>query len=186
MDNDNPKKINDKRLFQRYPCVGITLMYSPLISKNVDNLADHLINATTNDASLTGLSFDINQQLNPGDKLVVLISIPEQQASERLITNVRWCKKLSTHVFRVGVEIDLSELIINDAPGTHISMPVNISAVPAEAEMRCPACMQISTFTFVSHQAIPGKGSMPLYNCSNCDSTRTLIGMLSSNRHSKI
>ncbi|MCW8853286.1 MAG: PilZ domain-containing protein [Gammaproteobacteria bacterium] len=176
-------KIRDNRLFQRYPCVGITLMYSPLINQNVNNLAEYLYNATSSDVSLSGLSFEISQSLEPGDKLVVLVSIPEQHASERLITEVRWCKALSSNSFRVGVEINKSEIISNDDPGNHVNIPVNLDAVPCEAELRCPACMQTSIFTFIDHQKVMNKGSMPLYNCSNCGSTRSLMGILASNRN---
>ena len=183
MNDKHNQETNNKRLFQRYPCVGITLMYSPLVNQHVSNLAEHLLNATANDASLSGLSFDINQQLNPGDKLVILISIPDQHASERLITEVRWCIKLPDNGFRVGVKIDISEVISNDDPGNHISMPVSFDAVPSEAEMRCPACMQASTFVFIGHQPVADKGSMPLYDCSNCGSTRTLMGVLANSRN---
>lgn len=182
-DNKTKKVIDNKRLFQRYPCVGITLMYSPLINQNISNLSEYLYDATTNDVSLSGLSFDINQSLNPGDKLVVLISIPEQNTSERLITKVRWCDQLADKRFRVGVSIDTSEVISNDNPGNHISIPVNFDAVPSEAELRCPACMQSSTFVFIGHQAIKNKGSMPLYDCSNCGSTRSLMGVLANSRN---
>ena len=176
------KQLTDKRLCQRYPCVGITLMYSPLINQNIDNLAEYLYDATSNDVSLSGLSFDVYQPLSSGDKLLVLISIPQQNSSERLLTEVCWCKQITANKFRVGVRIDTSELISNDSPGNHISIPVNSDSVPAEAELRCPACMQTSTFVFVDHQKIPDKGSMPLYNCSNCGSTRSLIGVLATSR----
>jgi len=158
-------------------------MYSPLLNQNINNLAEHLYSATTNDASLSGLSFDINQQLEPGDKLVILVSIPEQNASERLITEVRWCIKLPDNGFRVGVKIDISEVISDDDPGNHISIPVSFDAVPSEAEMRCPVCMQASTFVFIGHQPVADKGSMPLYDCSNYVSTRTLMGVLAKSRN---
>lgn len=172
----------NKRQVKRFPCVGITLMYSPLISKDVSNLSEYIYNATSNDVSLSGLSFDTYEHLEPGDKLIVLIRIPEKNSSERLLTIVRWCKKLDDNKYRVGIKIDSSEIIDDDDPGNHISIPVNIDSVPAEAELRCPACMQTTTFVFVDHQSIPEKGSMPLYNCQECGSTRSLIGILADNR----
>lgn len=180
---DNKTLPPDNRQIQRYPCVGITLMYSPLISQNINNLSEYLYNATTNDVSLSGLSFDTYEKLEPGDKLIVLIRIPQKNASERLLTEVRWCKQLEDKKFRIGIKIDASEIINDDDPGNHISIPVNIDSVPAEAELRCPACMQTTTFVFVDHQAIPEKGSMPLYNCIECGSTRSLIGILADNRN---
>lgn len=174
----------DKRLFQRYPCVGISLTYAALTDQNVDNIYEYINKATSNDFSVSGLSFDTHQQLDPGDKIIVLITIPEQNLSERLLAEVSWCKKISDEKFRIGVKINTSEIISKKIPEDHTSKPVNSDSVPAEIELRCPACMINSTFVFIDHQSVPGKGNIPLYNCSNCGSTRSLMGVLASNRHS--
>lgn len=179
---DNNELSSDKRQQIRYPSVGISLVYSALTHQNINNLAEYLYSASSNDLSLSGLSFDTYQQLNPGEKLILLISIPEQNSSERLMTEVRWCKQLSKNIFRIGVKIDLSETISHDNPGNHVNIPVNTDSVPAEIELRCPACMENVTFEFVERQYVPDKGNMPLYNCSNCGSTRSLMGILASNR----
>ena len=91
----------------RYPCVGIPLMYSPLENTSADDLAHFLQTATaTVDISLTGMAFDIEEQMIPGDRLIIYVTKSKGKSPEGLTTKVRWCKELSPGNYRVGVKIN--------------------------------------------------------------------------------
>ena len=166
---------------ERYPCVGITLIYSPVQNAVVANLADSLSKATVLDMSLSGLAFEVDRELQKGGKLVVLIQRPEGKTSARMMSNVRWCKKLAPQHYRVGITIDGGEPVIPDAPERYISDPIGKTTVPHELNVLCPACKKLVDFTYIGEQPVlAGVGIMPLYNCSDCGTTRSLTGIVIS------
>jgi len=164
---------------KRYPCVGITLLYSPLRESSVVNLAEHLFKAAVHDMSLSGLAFEIDIEMKEGDKLVVLMQQPNGGFSARLMSEVRWCRKLAPEHYCVGAVIDAGEPVTLDRPGKDISDPVGKSIVPCELHVVCPACREMADFTYAGEQPVlAGLGIMPLYNCSECGTTRSLTGII--------
>jgi len=174
------KKLSTElRSQQRYPCVGITLLYSPVQKSSIANLAEHLFKAAVHDMSLSGLAFEVDREMRDGGKLVVLMQRPECPTPARLMSEVRWCRKLSSGCYRIGIVIDGTEPIIPDAPGKHISDPIGRSIVPQAVSTLCPACGKSADFSYIGEQPVlAGFGVMPLYNCSECGTTRSLPGIV--------
>lgn len=173
----------EQRQEERYPCVGIPLLYSPAGGDNVTNLADLLHRATVIDMSLSGLAFDIDKYMEPGKQLVILLEKPagknDGDSYERLMTRVIWCKQLPTTQYRTGVEIESTECGIDNKYGELLLEAIGNTEAPREIDMLCPACGQSAIFSFVGNQPVlKSKGIMPLYNCSACSTTRSLPGML--------
>ena len=168
----------ERRKEKRYPCVGITLLYAPTEDVSKANLAELIFKAAVHDMSLSGLAFEVEREMQKGDKLVVLMRQPDCDAPARVMSEVRWCKKHSSGHFRVGVIIDKDEVVIPDSPGRHISDPIGKTTVPHALFTLCPACEDMVTFKYVGEQPVLAEfGIMPLYNCSGCGTTRSLIGI---------
>ena len=173
-----------QRIEPRYPCVGIELMYCPINNDCIENLGSEIYSAIGHDMSFSGLSFDVVHSLDVGEKLHILIS-NQFKPPERLTAEIRWCKELENGHFRIGVSIISSEGVKLD--GEHCAddlINVDNSAGPSEATLICPSCMEISTFNLVDNQEGSwDKGIMPLYNCSRCNTTRSIPSILEYNRH---
>ena len=181
-----PMKNNRKQ--NRYPCVGISLLYCVLNDDYVPGLGNALSEAVINNMSLSGMSFDVNCKLELGSKLIILIQANDKDdEDERLVTRVTWCKKISTDDYRVGVFIESVEIVDRKNPGVHI--PIGTSngfTTPLDVSMRCPACNEATIFNYIGNQMIKNrKGGMPLYDCPSCQSTRSLVSILSYNRKNK-
>ncbi|AEG00098.1 response regulator [Methylomonas methanica] len=167
----------------RFPCVGIDLMFSPLQDDYVEAMGAKIYQAVCHDMSFSGLSFDVIKALPVGERLLIIVE-NQFQPREQLHAEVRWCKTISERVFRIGVKILLeqsSEFAATDAALDDIA--AHDLAIPSGAELRCPACLERSVFELVANQ--PGqwtKGQLPLYNCSICDTTRTIPNILEFNR----
>ena len=149
----------------RYSCITIPLLYSAQ-------------NAAMVDLSLSGLAFDVNEPLLNGDKIIVLLDKSDEYSQEELMTEVRWCRELSSGQYRVGVVIDDSSQSIqkNAVPDIHLNVE---RTAPVEVETYCPACKTKSIFIFVAYQPVlANKGVMPLYDCSSCGTTRSLTGII--------
>ena len=177
--------MKDNRKQTRYPCVGISLLYCALGDDYVSGLGSALNEAVLSDMSLSGLSFDVDRKLEPGSKLFILIQPDgEGDEDEKLITRVSWCKQTSTDHYRVGVCIESVETVNRKNPGVHIPIGTdNGFGIPSDVSMRCPACNEVSVFKFIGNQTVRNrKGLMPLYDCSSCLTTRSLVSILSYNR----
>ena len=185
------KKINHKAVNQvfnldvchrkelRYSCVGIPLLYTSTEHSDVTDLASCLHKAMVMDMSLSGLAFDVDRRMYAGDILHVLLEKPGGDTFKEIVTEVRWCQELSSDEYRVGITIDASARVMD----TQSNMPMNEFIgkmdVPKEINTRCPACDQQSELCFVSYQPVlGGNGVMPLYDCSLCGTTRSLMGIL--------
>jgi len=176
-----------KRQEERYPCVGIELMFSPVRDECVEDLGSEIYSAIAHDMSFSGLSFDVTKPLDNGHKLYILVS-NQFQPAERLTAEVRWCKSLENGNYRIGVSILESagiEFDENNRVDDLISATDRLA--PSEARLVCPSCTEEATFTFVENQ--PGdweEGIMPLYRCSFCSTTRSIPNILEFNRRFRI
>lgn len=101
-------KIIERRQEARYPCINIPLLYSAASDSCIDNLAECLYHASAIDLSLSGLAFDVDFSMKIGDKLVIQFEKIIAMKNERLITEVRSCRKISPSLYRVGVCIAIS------------------------------------------------------------------------------
>ena len=177
--------MTENREQTRYPCVGISLLYCALDDDYVSGLGNALSEAAMNDMSLSGLSFDVNRKLEPGSKLFILIQPDgEGEEDEKLITRVSWCKQTSPGHYRAGLCIESVEIVDRKNPGVHIPIGTDKGfGIPSDVSMRCPACNEVTVFNFIGNQAVrEKKGMMPLYDCSSCLTTRSLVSILAYNR----
>jgi hypothetical protein len=175
--NTRPQVI-EKRKEERYPCVGIGRIYSAQLGKNISGFGRMLHHAAVQDLSLAGLSFDVALPVEIGQKLVLQIEQPAGDTYERLISVVCRCVKTHEWVYRVGVRIDASELVLDssrvlESVGIGPSMPVGV-------ELLCPACGRHASFRFAGYQKVD-EDRMPLYDCDTCGTTRTFTGVLAQN-----
>ena len=182
MPDQNPP-YNEQRQQTRFPCVGIELLYSPLNSQSLYDVSQSLLQATFYDASLAGIAFDIKHSLIAGQLLLVMVKTPDGE-KETLRAEVRWCKQLAEQQFRVGVSIVSVDDIEKTKANNYTVEPIGHGiAVPAGASFICPACEQRSWFVLIGQQeGVPPPALMPLYNCSECHTTRSIPSLLSYNR----
>lgn len=168
---------------QRFPCVGIALLYSAREDRGQPALGALLHRAATHDMSLKGLSFDVAAPLALGTVLTVLVGQPEGSACEQMLTTVRWCRQLAAGHFRVGVQIRASQPLLRPLPGGTPALFSSVQVgqpVPASVELACPACGAHTVFELVGNQPVAGHaGLMPLYDCPLCETTRSIMGLLS-------
>ena len=174
-------RTDEKRREQRYLCLGIGKVYSALAGRNISGLGQLLHHAALSDASLSGLSFDVNSALAAGQKIYLLIDQPDGASHERLVCDVRRCEKISDTVYRIGVSIDTAELVRVTMDGKD-SLGVG-RAMPVGAELVCPSCGSHANFNLAGYQKT-GKDTdtMPLYDCGACGTSRTIIGVLACSR----
>ena len=175
-----------QRIESRYPCVGIELMFSPIIDDCIENLGSEIYSAIGHDMSFSGLSFDVVHSMDIGEKIYILIK-NQFQPPERLTAEVRWCKKLENGHFRIGVSIISSDGInLDETQYDNKLINIDNESGPSEARLICPSCMEMTTFNLVNNQDGNWvKGIMPLYNCSRCNTTRSIPNILEYNRHVK-
>lgn len=180
-DSDVTSK--DQRLQPRFPCVGIELLYSPIEHQILSDVSESLMLATSFDISHAGMAFEVKQPLQSGEFLLVIVKTPEGE-SETLKTEVRWCKQLANQQYRVGVSIVSVEKKSDSNRKNYVAEPIGFGIeVPAGASLLCPACEQRSWFVLVGHQeGVPAPTIMPLYNCSECHTTRSIPSLLGYNR----
>ncbi len=178
---------DDRRDELRYPVVGIEVLFSPFDGKVLENTGKMLREAVAFDMSLSGLSFDITEPLEEGKELEIQIADPSGGQSERILAEVRWCHKVDHAHYRIGTRIKESETseVLGEAAGKRVPQPIGRGPqVPSGAEFRCPACKAMTTFSFIGLQSGTWEaGVFPLYQCSACSSTRSIVAILSFNRH---
>ncbi len=174
----------EQRAEQRYPCVGITRIYSVVQGSNVAGLGSALHQAALTDMSLHGLSFDVDVPLGIGQTLIVLVEQPDGAHHERLTSTVQWCRQLDREHYRVGVRIDVAAMVASDNPGRDISFPIGTGpALPISAALLCPACEKHALFQLIGQQVVGAQGDiMPLYDCTACGTTRSMTGVLAYTR----
>ncbi|MDH5393001.1 MAG: PilZ domain-containing protein [Gammaproteobacteria bacterium] len=162
---------------KRYPCVAIPLLYSAIKHAHVRRLGEKIFQAAAVDMSISGLAFDINQPMQAGEKLQLMIAKSGSHIDDELLLQVRWCRQLPSGKYRVGGVVDrphAAHQSLTALPGSN-----GQQEVPAEIEARCPACKNPAIFHFVGNQHVFfSRGIMPLYDCSACGTTRSLTGML--------
>lgn len=171
----------------RFPCVGIELMYSPIRDDCVEELGSEIYSAISHDMSFSGLSFDVSTPMELNNTLYIIVD-NQFQPPERLTAEVRWCKPLENKSYRIGVQIVASagvELDTENRLADYIS--VSDSTGPSEATLICPNCLEIANFIFVKNQEGDwNTGVMPLYNCSECGTTRSIPNILEFNRRHRL
>ena len=182
MKNKNQQS-TDKRKAFRFHCVGIALLYSSPQKQPMSGVGEALLRATAHDMSLAGISFDVSQAMEVGQRLLVVVQAPERQKTETLQTEVRWCKQLDDGRYRVGVSIQGVDTKANCEDKTdkikHIGHGIQ---APVGGRFICPACQLCSWFDLIGEQPdVPTSGIMPLYNCKNCHTTRTITSLLTFN-----
>lgn len=173
-----------QRSQQRFPCVGIDLMYSPLQDDYVEGMGAKIYQAVCHDMSFSGLSFDVVHAMEVGERIIIIVE-NQFRPQERLYADVRWCKPLDESIFRIGVQILLSTdenaelLTITDLE----DIAAHEAAMPSGAELRCPLCLERSVFSLLDNQVGHWtQGVLPLYGCSECGTTRTIPNILEFNR----
>lgn len=174
-----------QRSQSRFPCVGIDLMFSPLQDDYVEGMGAKIYQAVCHDMSFSGLSFDVVHAMQVGEQIIIIIE-NQFQPNERLQGEVRWCKAISDHVFRIGIKI-LLEQAYDASTSVNTDMLEDIAvhsiATPSGAELRCPACLERAVFELVDNQqGYWMHGVLPLYTCSICSTTRTIPNILEFNR----
>ena len=173
------------RLEYRFPTVGIELLYSPVEGKCLENAGRMLREAVGFDMSLSGIAFDVREPMEPGSYLVVEVASPIGGHAERVITEIRWCNELGNGLYRVGTQIIESEpgdvtIEADDRIGESVGAG---PSVPTEIECVCGSCGVDSRFVFEGNQEGRwAEGVLPLYTCSSCQSTLSIIGLLATNR----
>ena len=176
---------DDRRHERRYPVVGIEVLFSPFDGKVLANTGQMLREAVAFDISLSGLSFDVTEPVEEGQELLIQIADPAGGQDERILAEVRWCHRIDHAHYRIGTRIKESKSEDSEAASELISQPIGRGPkVPSGAEFRCPACREMTTFSLIGLQ--PGtweEGVFPLYQCANCASTRSIVAILSFNRH---
>lgn len=176
--------MTSQRSQSRYLCVGIDLMFSPLQDDYIEGMGAKIYQAVCHDMSFSGLSFDVVQAMAVGERILIIVE-NQFQPSERLHGEVRWCKTIGNGIFRIGVKILLEQ--VHDQPNKDQEQFEDIAAhpvaMPAGAELRCPACLERSVFELVDNQhGHWTQGILPLYTCSVCATTRTIPNILEFNR----
>ena len=175
----------DSRIENRYPCVGIPLLYSR--DTNSTHLSRYFRSHLKN-ISLLGLAFDVTQQMASAEKIRVYVDVSNKKASDSFLADIRWCRKINEKLFRIGVSLDLTSIIkeegyrqnnVNAASAIQ-SRTAEALDIPQEVDAVCPACRRMSSFQYLGCQPVlGGQGVMPLYDCGLCHSTRSLQGILS-------
>lgn len=180
---NNAESVTESRKETRYTSLGIPLLYSATSHSYTKDLGQKLLQAATIDMSLSGLAFDVDEKMQKGDQIFLLIQKPEKNTYDELVTVVRWCRTIAEKKFRIGVSIDMSTTTRNHL---HKNAPLELITkldMPQEIEILCPACKSTSVFYFVVYQPLlRGLGLMPLYDCSLCGTTRSLPGLLNLNQ----
>ncbi len=181
---------DDRRNERRYPVVGIEVLFSPFDGKVLANTGQMLREAVAFDISLSGLSFDVTEPVEEGEELLIQIADPAGGQGERILADVRWCHKVDHAHYRIGTRIKESETAEAAAEAAAAADELESVAigrgpqVPSGAEFRCPACKEMTTFSLIGLQAGTWeKGVFPLYQCAACASTRSIVAILSFNRH---
>ena len=178
---------DDRRHERRYPVVGVELLFSPFDGKVLENTPQMLREAVAFDMSLSGLSFDVTEPVEEGEELLIHFADPAGGPGERILAEVRWCHEIDHAHYRIGTRIkdSASTQPAGGIAGSQVSQPIGRGPqVPSGAEFRCPACKELTTFTLIGLQSGSWeKGVFPLYQCSSCSSTRSIVAILSFNRH---
>jgi len=185
-ENQVDKEDENRRQEERYICAGIPLLYSSSTSSCIDDLANSLQLVTVYDMSLSGLAFDVDRAMEKGDKMILIMEQSEEGMKEGLAAEVRWCDALPSGKYRIGVAVDLSENIMKTGIGEKMADAIADKEFPKEIEIKCPSCQADSIFKFFSEQPVlSGSGMLPLYNCSVCNTTRSLPGILINRKMSR-
>ncbi len=186
VSSEDQESADDRRNERRYPVVGIELLFSPFDGKVVQNPGKMLREAVAFDMSLSGLSFDVREPMEPGEELLIQIEDPAEQRAETVVAEVRWCRQIDDAHFRIGTRIKESTPgEPTREPGELISKSVGkVPMVPSGAEFRCPACGKLTHLTYIGLQAGTWEqGVFPLYKCEDCKSARSIIAILGYNRY---
>ena len=184
-DSPQPPPGSDRRRERRYPVVGIGVLYSPTEGRCLDNAGQLVREAVAVDVSLTGLSFDVRESLAPGEELLIEIDDPAGGPAERILAEVRWCRKVDDAHFRIGTRIrETVALGRNGSAVDVVAEPIGKGLpVPSGVDLRCPACGQQTAFELLGLQSGAWEhGVMPLYQCGTCDSSRSITSILAYNR----
>lgn len=172
----------NKRKEKRYPCICLSVLYSPVVNSNITRLAESYLHASSYDMSVNGMSFDVTVSLKADSRLVV--AVPNDNGThDEIIAIVRWCEPLSEGLYRLGVVFDVDAGINRAQELTDSVSVLHGPGIPVEATLVCPACHVLSEFTYKAMQkCVGGAEELPLYNCGSCGTARTIISLLSHNR----
>ncbi len=178
---------DDRRHERRYPVVGVEVLFSPFDGKVLENTGKMVREAVAFDISLSGLSFDVMEPVAEGEDLLIQFADPAGGKAESILAEVRWCHKVDHAHYRIGTRIKESKSVEpgGDARGRLAPQPIGRGPqVPSGAEFRCPACKEFTIFSLIGLQSGSWeKGVFPLYQCKSCASTRSIVAILSFNRH---
>ena len=180
---DSNSSPDNKRQHPRFLCIGIELLYSPVGKNILNDVAQSLQQATCHDISLAGMAFDIEHELPVNEQLMVSVKSPDG-GEEILKTQVRWCRAIDDTHYRVGVTITE---VIKPAEMQTLDFKLDkldsSDGVPNQVRLSRPACNKEGWFTLVGTQeGVPYPTLLPLYNCSHCNTTRSIPSLLSFNR----
>lgn len=176
---------DERRRERRFPVVGIAVLYSPSEGRCLDNAGQLVREAVAFNVSLTGLSFDVRESLMPGEELLIELDDPAGGPGERILAEVRWCRRVDDAHFRIGTRIKESlSLQPGTAVGEIVATPIGKGLpVPSGVDFRCPACGQQAAFDLLGLQSGAWEhGVMPLYRCGTCDTSRSITSILAYNR----
>ena len=177
--------LSEHRNENRFPCVQIALLYSAIDDDIESGLRELLYRAAIQDMSLSGLSFIVDQPRHIDDKLIILVAQDDTEKCEQLYTEVRWCKKIPEDRYQIGVKILDAHIKKEKICDSHnVELISSSPPVPDGLEVICPACRKQANFRFIGNQIVQKRsGLMPLYCCSECNTTRSIIGLFAHARN---
>ena len=162
MDNNSPITL----------CVGFELQYSPMSKTYVDNLADIIVEKKLE------FIFDVVQPLDIDQQVVMLIS-NRSKPTERIPMYVKSYEDVEDGHTRIRLYSRENNAPVPEIDNLIISIPIGKGQdIPYGIIAACPSCKGTGVNTFFANQDI-GKdhGRMPLYSCSLCGATRTMLNL---------
>lgn len=158
-------------------CVGFELQYSPFEKSAVENFADSI--------PKKGIEFvfDVTQSVEIDQEVVILFS-NQSKPTQRLPMLVRSCENIAEDHVRIRLYTQETKAPTSDDTDNTISIPIGKGqAIPYGIIASCPSCHQTNMNRFFANQEGGwNNGIMPLYECSVCESSLTLLSLLDAIR----
>lgn len=139
----------------------------------MDNLAEVIIKMQLE------FIFDVNQVVDIDQAVTVLVS-NSSKPTQRIQMRVKSYENIGDGHTRIRLYARKSDEPEQDNAEQVISLPIDKGqAIPHGIVTTCPTCHSTVVNTFFANQAIgKDQASMPLYSCSACGATRSMLALL--------